>query len=117
MKKIIALFVFFFAFSINAAAQDNKAEIDRNAKKDLEALIGIVKLDSNTETAIYRLFVKKHEGMLSPNATDASKRDISSVIEAKLRATLTAEQTALLEKNRTVLTQLVSAAPVISEKK
>jgi len=117
MKKIIALLALFFAFSVNATAQENATQIEKNAKKDLEALIGVVKLDSNMESAIYKLFIKKHDAMSAPNMTAERKSEISSIIETKLRASLNGEQTVALEKNRAIWTQLISAAPTASEKK
>lgn len=118
MKKIIALLVLFFAFSINANAQDS-VEIERSAKKDLEALTGIIKVDNNMEMAFFNLFKKKHEGIAAPNATEASKREISNVIEAKLRASLNGEQTEALEKHPAIFAQLISGTPSteIREKK
>lgn len=119
MKKIIALFVLVFAFSLNANAQDNSVAIERSAKKDLEALMGIIKVDDNMQMPFLNLFKKKHEGLAAPDATDASKREISSVIEAKLRASLNGEQTLILEKNTAVFAQLISGTPSteIREKK
>lgn len=111
MKKIIALLVLFFAFSINATAQDKTAQIEQNAKKDIEALVDVVKVDVETETALYRLFKKKHEGMLAENTTTATKSQISTVIEAKLRATLTADQMIALEGKKAVFAQLISGTP------
>jgi len=111
MKKIIALFVLFFAFSINANAQDNSVAIERSAKKDLEALMGIIKVDDNMQMPFLNLFKKKHEGISAPNTTEAAKREISTVIEAKLRASLNGEQTETLEKNPAVFAQLISGTP------
>jgi len=114
MKKIIALLTLFFAFSLNAAAQDNRAQIETNAKKDLEALMSVIKVDDNMQKPFFSLFMKKHEGMSAPNTTEAKKREISAVIEAKLRASLNADQTASLEKNKVVFNQLIGA-PVAAE--
>lgn len=106
MKKIIALFVFIFTFSINASAQDNKIEIETNAKKDLETLMNVVKIDNDMQMPFLKLFKKKHEGMSAPHATEETKRKISSSIEAKLRATLKGEQISALEKSN-VFSQLI----------
>ena len=116
MKKIIALLVLFFAFSMNATAQDS-VEIEKNAKKDLEALLSVVKVDANMEMPFFNLFRKKHEGLSAPNTTEATKKEISSVIEAKLRASLDAAQITALEKNQAVLAQLISAPKTESKKK
>ncbi|ESU19532.1 hypothetical protein FCR2A7T_16870 [Flavobacterium cauense R2A-7] len=118
MKKIIALLALFFAFSVNVSAQDNSVQIEKNAKSDLEKLMTVITVENDMQMTFFNLFKKKHEGMLDSNATEASRREISRVIEAKLRATLTPQQTASLEKNKTVLAQLVGApAPVASAKK
>lgn len=116
MKKIIALFAFVFAFSINAVAQDNKAEIEKNAKKDLEIVMNFVKVDNDLQTPLLKLFKKKHEGISAPNTTEETKREISSVIEAKLRATLNAEQISALEKNN-VFNQLIGRPAAKAVKK
>lgn len=118
MKKIIALLALFFAFSVNATAQENAVQIEKNAKSDLEKLMTVVTVPDNMQMTFFNLFKKKHEGMSDANATEASRREISAVIEAKLRATLTPQQTASLEKNKTVLAQLVGApAPTATAKK
>nr|WP_294934423.1 hypothetical protein [uncultured Flavobacterium sp.] len=116
MKKIITLLVLFFAFSINANAQDT-AQIEKNAKKDLEALASVIKIDNNMEMPFYNLFKKKHEGLSTPNISEATKKEIASVIEAKLRASLDAKQTEALEKNKAVFAQLISAPAEVKEKK
>ncbi len=118
MKKIIALLALFFAFSVNATAQDNSFQIEKNAKNDLEKLMTVITVENDMQMTFFNLFKKKHEGMSDANATEASRREISAVIEAKLRATLTPQQMASLEKNKAAFTQLVGApAPVASAKK
>lgn len=109
MKKIIALLTLFFAFSLNAAAQDNASQIEKNAKKDLEMLMSVIKVDDNMQMPFFNLFKKKHEEMSAPNTSEATKRQISSVIEAKFRASLTADQTISLEKNIAIFNQLIGA--------
>lgn len=119
MKKIITLFVLFFAFSINASAQSTAADIDRNAKKDLEALMSVVKVDNNMQMPFFNLFKKKHEDLAAQSISVAKKNEISSIIEAKLRASLSADQTIELEKHSSVFAQLISGTPSteIKEKK
>jgi len=107
MKKIIALLALFLAFSINASAQDNASQVEKNAKKDVEALMQVIKIEDNMQMAFFKLFKKKHEGFMAPNITEATKREIRAAIESKLRATLNNEQTITLEKNKAVFSQLV----------
>jgi hypothetical protein len=69
--------------------------------------------------AFYNLFIKKHKEMDKPTLTENEKNNISSSIEAKLRASLNAEQMITLEKNKAVFAQLISGTPSteIKEKK
>ncbi|WP_035677012.1 hypothetical protein [Flavobacterium limnosediminis] len=111
MKKIITLFVLFFAFSINASAQDKSIEFEISAKKDLELLISVVPVDNNMQMAFYELFKKKHTDLAAPEMTQAKRIEISSIIDAKLRASLTNDQTISLEKNPAVYAQLIAKVP------
>lgn len=119
MKKIIALLVLFFAFSVNATAQNNDVTAERNAKADVKAMMEIITLDSNMQDAFFKLFAKKHRDMTAAGVTEMQKKEISAIVEAKIRATLDGEQTIALEKNKVVFTQLISGMPSteIKEKK
>jgi len=114
MKKIITLFVLFFAFSINASAQDSQDKsvpVEVKAKKDLESLMSIVTLDNTMQTAIFNLFIHKHRELESSDMTNSKRIQISSVIDAKLRASLTNDQMITLEKHKDIYAQVISQVP------
>lgn len=105
MKKIFALLTLFFAFTMNVAAQD-KANTNELAKKDIEALSSVVKLSAQNEATLISLFAKKHEAYAQSNLSEDRKKILAKSIDAKLRATLDANQMAKLESNKDLLKQL-----------
>lgn len=111
MKKIIALFVLFFAFSINASAQDKSIEFERNAKKDLELMLNVIKVNDAMVDPFYKLFIRKYQELDNPNMTPVRRSEITSMIDAKLRASLTNDQIITLEKNKDVYAQLIASTP------
>ena len=66
MKKIITLFVFIFALSFNANAQEAKTA-NELGKADAKAVAELVKIDSQTVTALEGLFEMKHQTLLTVN--------------------------------------------------
>lgn len=105
MKKIFALLTLFFAFSMNVAAQD-KGNANELAKKDVQALSSVVKLSAQNEATFTTLFKNKHEAYATPNLSEDRKKILAKSIDAKLRATLDANQMAKLESNKDLLKQL-----------
>ena len=61
MKKVISLVVVFFAFVLNASAQDMKMSSDEAAKKDIAALVSKVTVAENLKKDLYSLMVMKHD--------------------------------------------------------
>jgi len=110
MKKIIALFVMLFAFTSSMNAQDKNEMLKKAAEKDVKALTEVVTLSTDVKDALTALFMKKHDALSSENFTEAKKRDVQSIIEAKLRATLTDEQMQLVDRNQKLLNQLIGAS-------
>ncbi|ESU23447.1 hypothetical protein FEDK69T_16130 [Flavobacterium enshiense DK69] len=121
MKKIITLFVLFFAFSINASAQDKSIEFKKSAKKDLELLLSVIPIEGNMQNAIYNLFVKKHKDLNAPDMTPAKRSQITHTVDAKMKASLTNDQITALEKNKEIYAQLIgsetAATTTVKEKK
>jgi Spy/CpxP family protein refolding chaperone len=101
MKKLLSLFVLFFAFSLSAnaqvAAKTQNPEAD--AKQDLHELTKVI--DVSTPNTLFsdlnQLFISKHKMFAQEGNTDAGKEKISQIIDQKLRATLSDEQIKRLE--------------------
>lgn len=111
MKKIITFFVLFLAFSINASAQDKSVSYEISAKKDLEQLMTVIKPDNNMQVALYNLFIKKYQELDTPAITTAKRLEITSIIDAKLRASLTDDQMITLEKHKDLYAHLIAKVP------
>jgi hypothetical protein len=105
MKKIIALLTLFFAFTFNVSAQE-KANVTELAKNDVVALAKVVKLTQQDETNFMGLFKKKHEVLSQANLSEDRRKIVVKSIDAKLRATLTADQMAKVDANPELLKQL-----------
>lgn len=111
MKRIITLLALFFAFAITASAQDKSAEFEMNAKKDLELLMSVIPVENNMQMPFFNLFLKKHKDLADPNMTDAGRNEISAIIDAKLKASITNDQAVTLEKNKDIYYQLIAKTP------
>jgi ABC-type transporter MlaC component len=105
MKKIIALLTLFFAFTMNVSAQD-KGTATELAKKDIESLSKIVKITAQNEQTFVALFENKHRAYATPNLSEERKKVVAKSVDAKLRATLDADQMAKLDSNPEVLKKL-----------
>ncbi|WP_306353223.1 hypothetical protein [Flavobacterium sp. '19STA2R22 D10 B1'] len=105
MKKIIAIITLFFAFAINANAQENKA-VAKAAQENIEQLVKIVPLQDPMKHDIYQLFVYKNSDIINSKLSKERINELSKVIDAKLRATLSQEQMAKLDAKPEVLKKL-----------
>ncbi|WP_333600677.1 hypothetical protein [Flavobacterium sp.] len=108
MKKLIAALTLLLAFTINANAQDKKvlssAEQGKKEAADLTAYLGL----NETQNADFaRLFEQKHQ-TLEEALTPERKKELARVIEAKIRASLDADQTNKLEKNPELFKRLIN---------
>ncbi|MEW5675013.1 hypothetical protein ABGT15_01720 [Flavobacterium enshiense] len=110
MKKIIALFVLFLAFTTNATAQtqDKSSAHEVNAKRDYEALAQVVKLTPETQDAVVAVLRKKYEALAQPNLTDENKEQIKATIEKKLQKALGPDALKELNNHKSVYKQLIS---------
>ncbi|WP_264554516.1 hypothetical protein [Flavobacterium sp. N1946] len=54
---------------------------------------------------------KKHRDLSSPDISTAKRSKISHIIDTRLKAALTKDQIATLEKNKDIYAQLVGSAP------
>ncbi len=100
MKKIIAIFVLFFAFSLSANAQTEK-KIEKKqespeaaAKQNLHELSKTIDISANPDlfTNLNQLFITKHKMLSKENITENEKQEVYKIIDAKLRATLSDDQ-------------------------
>lgn len=122
MKKIIAAFVLFVGFSSTVSAQEiktkntqgkqkstelktKKVDLKELANNDSQALTNLLNLDQQLSKDLNALFVYKHEAM-SQAKEAKDKEEISAVIEAKLRATLTPSQMEKVASQPNLLHQL-----------
>lgn len=106
MKKIITLFVFIFALSFNANAQEAKTASELG-KADAKAVAALVKIESQTVTALEGLFEMKHQTLLTEGISEERIKVLSEVIELKLAATLDAEQVEKLKANKELYKKLI----------
>jgi hypothetical protein len=109
MKKIIAVVALLLAFTINANAQD-KVELTSTEKGTKEAAILTDYLGLNeTQNADFaRLFIQKHTILEDKMLSAESKKELSRVIEAKIRATIDGELIERLDKNPELLKMLIN---------
>lgn len=106
MKKIITLFVLFFAFSFSASAQENKQDlVPTLAKKDTHALVKYLQLEGQITEDFNRLFIYKHK-LLASDISKEKREALSITITKKIEATLSPDQFATLNKNPELLKQL-----------
>jgi len=124
MKKIIALVVVALGFSFSAVAQQKKAvapaggvhashtapagdaDFKKDANKDLAALDKIVTLNDADKKSILGLLTYKYREFKVVGESKERRNVLAQTVEAKLRATLTAEQMAKLEASPAVFKQV-----------
>lgn len=119
MKKIITILVVMLAFGFSANAQKKEAkpatqavaqqkeDIKQLAMKDVEALGKVIKFTGTQKDDFLGLFEYKHRE-LANNLSADRKASLSKVIEAKIKASLSPEELAKLEKNPAVLKKLTN---------
>jgi len=96
MKRLLSIFVLFFAFTLSASAQTEKKEIvqtpEQKAKKDTFELSKTIDVDGDMQAALYQLFLKKHSELEGSKLSEDGKKELSNIIDMKLKATLADEQ-------------------------
>lgn len=111
MKKVIAVVTLFFAFAFSANAQENKKlEPAQAAKLEAYKMSESLNLTSQQQEAFVNLFVMKHQMLNDATVSDAKKKEITEVMNAKIKATLTPEQNAKLDNNPALLAELTGTA-------
>ncbi|MFD2910054.1 hypothetical protein ACFSX9_15075 [Flavobacterium ardleyense] len=107
MKKLAVLFILFLAYSFDGHAQEfEKFDSEKQAKKEIEKVTQYLSLDDSLSNDIYSLLLKKHKD-LAENKKKEDKEVIYHHVEAKLKATFTAEQYTKLESNKALLFDLI----------
>ncbi len=109
MKNLLGALVLFFAFTVNASAQETseKKDVKVEAKANLSALIEVVQLEGSKSEDLFNLFVHKHRN-LSENLSTEKKAELAKIIEMKLRASLTDDQMKSIEKKPGLLKKLTN---------
>lgn len=109
MKKLVALFTLFLAFSANMNAQETQANDFRiKAKNDAIEVGKLLALEDQTVKDLYRLLVTKQEGLANDGFTAGEKAELLKSVEYKLKATFTPDQYAKLETNKELLNRLLN---------
>lgn len=99
MKNVIKLVILFFAFTLNMNAQTEKKNTPENAAKtNVFELSKAIEINAEYEKAFFQLFLSKHNQLMADNKiSEESKNQIATIIDAKIRATLTGEQIKKIE--------------------
>lgn len=113
MKKLITALVLFLATTLSMTAQEKELSVQELAKKDAVELAQLVGLPDNQIEDFFHLFEMKHEVTSNKNLSAERKSEMSLVIEAKIRGTLSPQQMATLEANTVVFERLVGKTKTI----
>jgi CHASE1-domain containing sensor protein len=108
MKKLIAISVLFFAFTLSGVAQEKMEESNPSslAKKEAYLVKDFLKLEDSKVKDLYRLLEHKHN-MFLENKSEDSRKQVSAIILAKLEATLNSAELEKLKKNKVLLNDLL----------
>ena len=117
MKKLIISFMLLLAFSINANAQDKNANTQQEKStvnlnsaggKQATELSEYLGLDQAAKESFAELFDFKFSILNDKKLPEEKRKELSRVIEEKLRGSLDAKQIEKLEKNPDLLKRLVN---------
>lgn len=108
MKKILAILVLFFAFSLSTYAQEErKEELVVLAKKDSKDVVALLELGDKEQIDFFNLFYYKYDEQ-SKTSSDERKKVISNIITKKLEASLTADKFDKLKKNTALFERVIN---------
>ena len=120
MKKLIAALTLLLAFTISSNAQNKKSttaekviekkemESVEKSKKDTEELTTYLGLNDTQNKDFYRLFEQKYRTLEDKNLSVERRKEVSRIIEAKIRASLDVNQIDKLEKNPELFKRLIN---------
>lgn len=122
MKKLLAAVALCFAFSIGASAQEAKSatkmSAEEAAKHDTVKMTQALNIEAQQQADFARLFTMKHQVMQDPNMSAERRSEMTRIVDAKIRASLTPEQLKKLDSDPKLLAILTGpAAEAKSEKK
>ena len=106
MKKILFIFAMMLAFGVSAQAQDKQASPASKGRQEATELVDYLKLGSNELNAFTQLFQMKYEMMADQNVTEATKKQLPTIIEKKIEGTLDGNQVEKLRANKTLWAKL-----------
>jgi len=110
MKRLIAVFTFLLAFSLGTHAQEAQRQAAVNAAKaDAVKMSEKLHLQGTQQDDFIRLFVTKHITLDDPNTPAEKKAEMSQVVNAKIRASLTPEQVKILDADPALQAQLTGS--------
>ncbi|WP_445455420.1 hypothetical protein [Flavobacterium sp. HNIBRBA15423] len=108
MKKILAILVLFFAFSLSSYAQEERKEdLVVLAKKDSKDVVTLLGLGEKEQIDFYNLFYHKYDEQ-SKTSSEERRKVISNTIAKKLEASLTPENYDKLKKNTTLFKRVTN---------
>jgi hypothetical protein len=107
MKKLLLAVAFCMVATLSMSAQETELSLQAKAKNDMIALAQAVNLPENQHEDFFRLFEMKYEVLDNKNLSAERKIEMSRVIEAKIRGTLSPQQMAQLEANPELLNRLI----------
>lgn len=106
MKKIITLFVFIFALSFNANAQEGKTALELGTE-DAQSLAQYLEISGPIVKDLQNLFVEKHQVLLSEGISQERIKIMTEIIEHKLAATLDASEMEKLKADQVLYKKLI----------
>jgi|SRR5690606_3507470 len=116
MKKLIAVVTLFFAVAFSANAQEaKKMDAVSAAKLDATKMAEFLGLSEYETTSFVNLFVMKHNAMNDQSIPAEKKKEITQVMDAKIRATLNGDQMQKLESNPELYSQLTGNNQMVKE--
>lgn len=108
MKKILAILVLFFAFSLSTYAQEErKEELVVLAKKDSKDVVSFLELGDKDQVDFYNLFYYKYDEQ-SRTSSEERKKVLSNIITKKLEASLTPDKFEKLKKNTALFERVIN---------
>jgi hypothetical protein len=117
MKRLIAVFTFLLAFSIGAHAQEDRRQAAISAAKaDAVKMSEKLHLQPTQQDDFIRLFVTKHMTLDDPNTPAEKKAEMSQVINAKIRASLTPDQIKMMDSDPELKAQLTGSVDTKAKK-
>lgn len=111
MKKIFLSFLFFFALSNIALAQEKVQEKKSQdpvalAKIELAELVKEIPLENSLENGLITLLTYKHE-TLAKVTTDSERNQVYEIMKSKLDGSLSPEQLRKLKSNKKLYENLI----------